>query len=671
MAPEALRRRMAHGNIYKADKVDAALGHYFRLGNLAALRELALLWVADRVDEDLQEYRERHDIAEPWETRDRVLVALTGAPHGGDLVRRAARMAMRTHSDLVGVHVQSGDGLSGLSGAALEQHRALLEQLGGRYIEVAGADVATALVQVARSENATELLLGASQHSRVAGLIRGSIINNVLRQSGKTLDVHIISTGEADVRRQRAPCPRLVSRTVLSRRRQATAFAIAIGGSRLLTFVLSRVRDSVGLQNALLLHLLLVVVVATVGGVWPAAVGSILAFALLNWFFAPPIHTWTIANGRDLLSLFVFLVVAGVISTLVDLAARRRSDATRARTEAQALARMAAMVLREPDPLPKLVDDLVTTFRLDGAAVLSAEREGWVIEAAAGARPPSSPAAASLAIALSDRTQLVVAGERLRAEDRQLLDAFATQLGVALETRRLQAEAANASALAKGNELRTALLAAVSHDLRTPLASIKASATSLLSDDVAFDASATRELLGTIDAEADRLNNLVANLLDMSRIQTGAVAVQARPVGLDEIVALALAGLPSAERVEVDVPENLPRVNVDAALLERAIANVVDNALTFAPDGDVVRVKAGAVAGRVQLQVADRGRGIAPADRERVFQPFQRLGDNPNGAGVGLGLAVAKGFVDAMAGELTIDDTPGGGCTMVMTLPEA
>lgn len=233
------------------------------------------------------------------------------------------------------------------------------------------------------------------------------------------------------------------------------------------------------------------------------------------------------------------------------------------------------------------------------------------------------------------------------------------------------AEAGDAAALAKANELRSALLAAVSHDLRAPLASIKASATSLLSDDVAFEPAARRALLQTIDEEADRLNNLVGALLDMSRLQSGALETTMRPVGIEEVVAPALSGLPPAVAVDVNVPETLPKVAADPALLERALANIVQNALAFAPPGTTVRIEAGAVAGRVDLRVVDRGCGIAPADRDRVFLPFQRLGDNPNGMGVGLGLSVAKGFLEAMGGELTVEETPGGGCTMVLSLPEA
>ena len=673
MSPEALRRRMAHGNVYAAERIDTALANYFRIGNLAALRELALLWVADRVDENLQEYRERHDIADNWETKERVLVALTGAPGGDDLVRRAARIAMRTRAQLIGVHVQSGDGLAGSQPVRLEEHRALLEEFGGRYHEVAGADVAGAIVQIAHAENATQVVLGASARSRWAILTSGSVINDVIRQSGRAFDVHVISTAPTTDDANSGsllPPPRL-RLAALSRRRVAIGFALTLIGLPVLTFVLSLVREHVGFQNALLSYLLLVVAIATIGGAMPAAVASVGAFALLNWFFAPPIHTFTIANGHDLLALFAFLVVAGVISVLVDLAARRSNDAYRARAEARSLARMAAVVLKARDPLPELVNDLVTTFRLEGGAVLHPSKEGWRVEAAAGVNPPASPVDGTVTMPLSGEAMLVLRGSKLRAEDRQVFDAFATQLGVALESRRLQVEAAGATALAKANELRTALLAAVSHDLRTPLASIKTAATSLLSDDVSFDPVATRDLLETIDDEADRLNRLVSNLLDMSRLQTGALIVQARAVGLEEVVGSTIAELPSAALLDIDVPDNLPSVDVDPVLLERALVNIVSNALAFSPPAERVRIQAGAVDGRVDLRIIDRGRGIPVAERERAFLPFQRLGDNPNGEGVGLGLAVAKGFVEAMRGELSVDDTPGGGCTVIISLPEA
>ena len=669
MSPEALRRRMAHGNIYAPDKVDAALANYFRVGNLGALRELALLWVADRVDEGLQAYRERHGISGHWETKERVVVAITGAPGTDDLIRRAARIASRTKAELIGVHVQSTDGLATPGGGAVDRDRALLEELGGEYHEIAADDISSALVQVALAENATQIVLGASRRSRWAELVRGSIINRVIRAAGGAIDVHVISTYESE---DDAESPLLVRPRLrlapLSRQRRFTGFVLAIVGLPVLTFVLTRIRESLGLQNALLCFLLLVVAVATIGGLGPAVLAAVAGFLLLNWFFAPPIHTFTIGNSRDALALVVFLVVAGVISGLVNQAARRAADAARANAQARTLSRLAGIVLRETDPLPALVDDLVASFRLDGAAVFVPEASGWKAEVAMGAAP-ASPSDAEVTLPLPGSATLALRGPSLHAADREVLAAFATQLAVAMEARRLQAEAANAAALAKANELRTALLAAVSHDLRTPLASIKAAATSLLSHDVNWEPDAVEDLLRTIDLEADRLNSLVGNLLDMSRLQTGALDVRTRPAGLEEIVAGAVSGIPRGDEVRIDVPDDLPRVQADPTLLERAIANVVENALRYAPPGRPVRVEAGHVNGHIDLRVIDEGCGIPVPDRQRVFEAFQRLGDNPNGSGVGLGLAVAKGFVEAVGGELAVDDTPGGGCTMIITLP--
>jgi two-component system sensor histidine kinase KdpD len=674
MSPEALRRRMAHGNVYAADKVDTALANYFRVGNLAALRELALLWVADRVDEALQDYRERHGIDAPWQTKERVVVALTGAPGGDALVRRAARMAMRSNGELLGVNVLTADGLSAGGVADLPAQRSLLEELGGRFLQVGGSDVGEALVQVARAENATQIVLGASHRSRFSSLLHGSIVNEVIRLTGQGIDVHVISTDAVDGGTggsRLAPLTSGLRPTPLSARRQRIGIGLATLGLPLLTLLLAPVRDSLGIQNALLLYLLVVVAVATIGGLWSAALACVLGFGLLNWFFVPPLHTFTIANRRDILTLVSFLVIAGVISVLVDLANRRRIDALRSRTEAEALSRMARVVLREDDPVPELLGDLVGVLALDGAAVLVPTRDGWSTEASAGHRPPVSPVDGDLSLDLSENASLVLRGREVHPGDQAMINAVAVQLGIALERRRLHAEAAVAEALAKTDELRTALLAAVGHDLRTPLASIKTAATSLLAGDVSVDPDVQHELLETISTETDRLNRLVGNLLDMSRIQTGSVLVQLGPVWLEEVVAEAAATVPTDGRVLFDLDESLPAVVADAALLERVVANLVVNALAYSPPDAGVRVQAGRSGGRVELRVVDRGRGIPLADREQVFRPFQRLGDNPEGTGVGLGLAVAEGFMRAMDGELVVEDTPGGGCTMVVTLPVA
>jgi len=265
---------------------------------------------------------------------------------------------------------------------------------------------------------------------------------------------------------------------------------------------------------------------------------------------------------------------------------------------------------------------------------------------------------------------LALKGPDLTAEDREILSAFAAQVATVLENARLHAEAAEADALARANQLRSTLLAAVSHDLRTPLASIKAASSSLLSDRLGFGPDETRILLQTIDDESDRLNSLVENLLDMNRLQTGSMEVLDKSTDVHELIASAVESLgPRGTEVTVDVNEPLPRVRTDPVLLERAVANLIDNALTHA-GGSGLRIEAGPVAGRVDIRVIDRGPGIRPEDREVVFQPFQPAGDSERRVGMGLGLAVARGFVEAVGGELDVEDTPGGGCTMVVRLSD-
>jgi two-component system sensor histidine kinase KdpD len=684
MAPEALRRRLAHGNVYPAERIDAALANFFRPGNLAALRELALLWVADRVEDELHDYRERHGIEGKWETKERVVVSLTGAPGGDDLVRRAARMASRAKAELVGVHVRLDTGEVIQGSEVMAHHRALLEELGGRYVEVVGSDVPKALVAVARAENATQLVIGASRRSRWAHLVRGSVVNGAIRAAAGQIDVHVIGNNEETTRRggRRSKRRRNLVFAPIPRRRRILSVVLGAVVFTLLTLLLTSVRSHVDLATALSAYLLIVIAVAAVGGVWPGLVAAVAGFLLSNWYFAPPIHTFTIANARDVLALIIFLVVAGVVSALVDQVYRRNAAAARAQSDARALARIAGrLVSGSANVLPELLGEFVTTFRQRGAAVVDQEGGAWTIVASAGTDIPERPGDATTTLPLTDNELLVLKGPSLPAEDREILAGFAAQLAAAIESTRLHAEAAGTDALLRANELRTALLAAVSHDLRTPLASIKAATSSLLSEDVEFRPEDSRALLETVESEADRLDSLVENLLDMSRVQTGSLEVTCRDVGIGEVVEAALSSLGTRGRgVEVIVDEGLPSLHVDPVLLERAIANLVDNALVHGR-GRGVRLEAGAVPGQLDLRVVDRGPGIPAADRELVFRPFQRLGDSPfpsgeepgahNHTGVGLGLAVARGFVDSMGGELTAEDTPGGGCTMVVRLPLA
>jgi two-component system, OmpR family, sensor histidine kinase KdpD len=671
ITPEALRRRMVHGNIYAPDKIDVSLANYFRGGNLGALRELALLWVADKVDVGLEEYRERHGITKPWETRERVIVAVTGAPGTEALIRRAARVAQRAHGELLGVHVSSDEGLAGPDSELLDQHRKLLEDVGGKFHEVAGTDVAAALVEFATAENATQLVLGASHRSRWEELLRGSVINRAVHLSGP-IDVHVIShepggRSNSDARLVRL---RRLSFSPVPPRRQLAGWLLTAAGIPLLTLVLVQLRDTTGLPTVLLAYLALVVIVSVVGGTWPALVAAVAAFLCANWFFTPPYYEWTIAEGENVVALFVFLGIALGVSRIVDTAARRATEAARARGHARTLARLAATT-GEDDPVPALLESLRSALGLDSVAVLRRDGHGWVAEAEAGEPRITNPRDAETVKELNTDVVLAIDGPNIPAEDLLILNAFADQLAAVLEHGRLRVEAGRAHALADANELRGALLQAVSHDLRTPLASIKACATSLKNRDVTWSEDETAEFVTTIDAETDRLTALVGNLLDMSRVQAGVIRPSMASTPPEEVVLAAVFSLgPRAAIVDVDVPESLPEVYTDPALLERAIANVIDNAVTFSADGGRVRVEATEFGERVEVRVVDRGPGVPALDRERIFQPFQRLGDSQPG-GVGLGMAVAHGFLTAMRATIEIDDTSGGGTTVLISLPVA
>jgi two-component system, OmpR family, sensor histidine kinase KdpD len=684
MTPEALRRRMAHGNIYPPERIDAALTNYFRSGNLAALRELALLWLADKVDEGLQRYRAEHKIQGAWEARERVVVALTGGPEGKTLIRRAARIAARSAGgDLLAVHVTKSDGLTGADPAALASQRRLVESVGGTYHQVVGDDISEALLTFARAENATQLVLGASRRSWLTALVTGpGIGSRTIRGSGD-IDVHIVTHGEMG-RGRGLPRPR----GAITLRRQVAGYVLAAALPLVLTVLLASLRSSLNLTSDALLFLVAVIVVALVGGFVPAVLAAIIGSLLLNYYFIQPIHQLTIAQANNALALAVFVLVGLLVSWVVDIAARRTIQAARANAESELLAVTAGSVLRGQQGLSALLDRMREAFGMESVTLLecvspdgsppadaSAERlrgtpGSWHVVASTGAPAVTRPDEADVEVPVADGLSLALRGRPLPAADRRVLGVFAAYAAVALDQQRLAAEAEAAKPIAAADRMRTALLAAVSHDLRTPLASAKAAVTSLRSRDVDWADEDHDELLATADESLDRLTHLVDNLLDMSRLQAGALSLFPRPVGLDEIVSRALDSLdPAARGITVDIPESLPEINVDPAILERVIVNLTENALRYSPPDKPPLLAASALADRVELRVVDRGRGIPEQDRDRMFVPFQRLGDTDNTTGVGLGLALSRGLTEAMGGTLTAEDTPGGGLTMTVSLP--
>ena len=676
MTAEALRRRMAHGNIYPAEKIDAALTHYFRAGNLSALRELALLWLADKVDEGLQRYRAAHDIHGTWEARERVVVALTGGPEGETLIRRAARIAARSSGgDLLALHVTRSDGLTGANPAALAAQRHLAESLGGTYHQVIGDNVHEALLTFARAENATQLVLGASRRKWLSSLLTGPGVSmRTIRDSGD-IDVHIVT--HAQMGRGRG-LPK--SRGGLPLRRRLAGYALAVVLAPLLTAILAILRNELNLTSDVLAFLLAVIAVALVGGFLPAVLEAIAGSLLLNFYFTPPIHKFTISQANNALALGVFVVVGLVVSSIVDDAARRTKQAARASAESELLVTTAGSVLRGQQALPAVLDRVKEAFSMDSVTLLErtpgragaprGPAAGWIAVATSGEHPVPRPEDADVEVPVTDNVCLALRGRPLPATDRRVLGAFAAYAVAALEQQRLTAEAEAARPIAEADRMRTALLAAVSHDLRTPLASAKAAVTSLRSEDVPWRAEDHDELLATADESLDKLAHLVDNLLDMSRLQAGALSVFPRPADLEEIVARSLDDLgPAAKTIIVDIPDDLPEVGVDPAILERVIVNLAANALRYSPRGKPPLLTASTLGDRVELRVVDRGPGIPEEDRGRMFVPFQRLGDTDNTTGVGLGLALSRGLTEAMDGTLEPEETPGGGLTMSLSLP--
>ncbi|GAA4514794.1 sensor histidine kinase KdpD [Actinoallomurus oryzae] len=677
MTPEALRRRMAHGNVYQAEKIDAALSNYFRVGNLTALRELALLWLADKVDDQLDRYRADHRISRTWEARERVVVALTGGPEGDTLIRRAARIADRAKgADLFAVHVTAGDGLTGASPAELARRRALVESLGGTYHQVVGDDIPQALLDFARGVNATQLVLGASRRGRFAQILSRGVGVTTTAMSG-AIDVHMVTHEEAGRGRRRSPRGGGLTWT-----RQGVGFGLAVAGLPLLTLLLANLRGRLSLASDILLFLVAVVAVALAGGRYAALFAAVSGSLLLNYYFTPPIHRFTIGEWENALALAAFVLVAVAVSVVVDSAARRTREAARAGADAAMVSNLAGSVLRGESTPGDLLERLRVAFGLDSVTLLERRpdapmtpgRQGdpgcWRIAATVGGDPCRSPDEGAAEVAVDDDLSLVLRGRTPSAADQRVLEAFAAQAGLALRQHRLAEEAEQARPLAAADRMRSALLAAVSHDLRSPLSSAKAAVESLRTGDVAWTAGERDELLATADESLERLARLVANLLDMSRLQAGLLGVAAQPVAAEEIVPRAVAGVgPAGEGVRVRIPAGLPDALADPALLERVLVNLVANAVRYAPPGRPVLVAASALADRVELRVIDRGPGIPDADRGRVFLPFQRLGDHDNDTGVGLGLALSRGLVEAMGGTLDPDDTPGGGLTMIVTLP--
>lgn len=447
--------------------------------------------------------------------------------------------------------------------------------------------------------------------------------------------------------------------------RRLVGLVLASVALPLITIAGTQLREHISFAADVSVYLFVVVLTSLIGGLAPALLSAVAASLLLNYYFVAPLHTFTIDAASNIVALIVFLLIASLVSAVVDLAARRSREAAAARGEAEKLSTFAHGLLRGEQALGVLLDRITEAFAPGGASLLV--RTGgndWAVAASAGASPPYGWGGTRVSI--DGDLVLALSGASLTDEDRRVLAVLAAHVAVAYRQQELVRAV---EPLAESERQRTALLNAVSHDLRTPLAAAKAAISSLRAPEVTWNEADQQELLATAEQALDRLTDLVTNLLDLSRLQAGALPLLCAPVGVDDVVARALEHGGADGRVQVDVPPDLPEIVADAGLLERVVANVVQNALRYAPADSSVRIAGRALGDSVELRVIDHGPGIPAGRADAVFRPFQRGDDvSSNGVGVGLGLAIARGLTEAMGGTVRAERTPGGGATIVISL---
>ena len=657
LAPQALRDRLSSGKVYPAERIDAALSNYFRLGNLTALRELALLWVADEVDHALADYRSEHGIDSRWEARERVVVALTGGREGETLLRRGARIAVRAGGgELLAVHVTTEDGLRSPHPGELARQRGLVDKLGGSFHQLVGDDIPDTLIEFAKSVNATQLVIGASRRGKLSRLLTGHDVEaDIIRASG-AIDVHIVSH---DAQAKALRLPRMGGS--LSTRRRIAGFAVLAVFGPLLTWLLVSLRSPEALTTDVLAYELLAVVVALVGGAFSSLIAALASGFALDYFFTKPFYTVTVNEPLHLVALLLYLLTAALVSVVVDRAARKTRVARRAAAESGLLQSVAGLVLRGEDAVESLLSRATEAFGLSGARLMTDGKvvANWGI---------TSDQVTEHRI--DDHTVVEFHGPEPDASERRLMSVIAAQLGTALEQRQLEETAKAVEPLAATDRVRTALLSAVGHDLRRPLAAATAAVSGLRSEWSKLSDQDRADLLETADEALSQLANLVTDLLDVSRLQSGVLGVSVMPVDPAEVIMPALDELSLGPAdVEIDLGSDVPEMVADPALLQRVVVNLLSNALRYEPAGSRVRLAESSFANQVEIRVIDHGPGIPEDRRDDVMVPFQRLGDTDSSVGLGLGLALSKGFVEGMDGTLALEDTPGGGLTMVISLP--
>jgi two-component system, OmpR family, sensor histidine kinase KdpD len=704
LTPDDLIQRLREGKVYVPQQAERAVRHYFQPGNLTALRELALRRTAQRVDDQLLSHMRAHAIAGPWPAGDRVLVCVSEAPQTPEIVRYGRRVADRLHAPWSAIYVETARTvrLNDAERDRIADYLRLAERLGAATMTIPGSKIVDEVIAYAEANNITQIVIGKSSRPRWFEMLYGSVVHDLVRRSG-SISVHVISAEAGE--------PVSAGAAVATRRRaepfNVWPYAGSAGAVALALGIGEVIGNFVGVQSVSLVFLMAVLGAAIGGGLWPSLFACLLSVLAYNFFFLPPLYTFTIADPENVVALFFFALVALIISNLT-AATRVQILATRFRAkttaELYAFSRKLAGIGTLDDLLWATAYQVSSMLRVSSVLLLPDRATGGL--ALASGYPPEDTldqadmAAASwcwdhnhptgrgsdtlpggkwLFLPLRTGSGPVgvigilrdAPGPLLTPDERRLLDALADQAAVAIERVSLVRGLAEARVQAETERLRAALLTSISHDLRTPLASIIGTVSSLRSYADRYQQSERDELLATLQDEAERLNRFVGNLLDMTRLEAGAMDLQLDAVDLAEIVGTALrraGSVIAGHRVEVDIAADLPMLRLDAILFEQVLFNLLDNAAKYAPPGSRIDLRArrdgggGGAGNLVVIEVIDEGPGIPPADLERIFDKFYRVqAQDRRRAGTGLGLAICRGFVEAQGGRIDAGNRRDGG----------
>ncbi|MBV9378430.1 MAG: sensor histidine kinase KdpD [Alphaproteobacteria bacterium] len=686
LSPEDLTKRLREGKVYVPQQAERAIRHYFSTGNLTALRELALRRTAQRVDEQLLSHMREHAISGPWPAGERVLVCVSEAPATAGLIRYARRVADHVRAPWTAIYVETArtQRLGNAERDRIADFLRLAERLGASTITIPGRNIAEEVVAYSTSNNITQIVIGKSDRSRWFEMVHGSVVHELVRKTGQ-ISVHVISADDSE-----APPPKSVQTRPTVEPFRMEAYLGSIGFTGVALGIGLLIKQVIAVQSISLVFLTAVLASAIAWGLWPSMFTAVVSMLAYNFFFLPPIYTFTIADPENVLALFFFLVVAVIVSNVT---ARARSQIVTARSRAKTTAELYAFSRKVAGI--GAVDDLLwaTAFQIssmlnvrtvlllpakDGEGLdvvsgyppedhlddadMAAARWTWEHNRAAGRGADTLPGGKRLFLPLRTGSGSVgvigidrdVPGPLLTPDERRLLDALCDQAAVAIERISLAKGLDEARVLAETERLRAALLTSISHDLRTPLASILGTVSSLRSFPEKYGATEREELLATLQDEAERLNRFVANLLDMTRLESGAIELKIEFIDVAEIIGSALqraGNVLAGHRVEVEIEPGLPMLRLDAVLFEQVLFNLFDNAAKYSPAGSRIDLRAKRDGELVEIEVVDEGPGIPPADFERIFNKFYRVqAQDRRRAGTGLGLAICRGFVEALGG---------------------